>query len=281
MRTERWGLYACIALMTLSLAGQALAADRGLPPPDFHPFPTDDAIGADFRGSDVVLLFRYLAQASDRAQRDEFETTAEHEARTSNLATALAPIEPNREYAFPLDDIRARYDADRQEWILTSLLGNDCARIERSAILYSCRSLAIRQDLPDRVAHNAFGASVDIEVREVTDLRFAVPGNWLARSELFKRTMLGNYGFDLRVPMPIENARALRAYPLKAYAVGKFISPSIIQDTIYDRATISFPTERKTLSLIASFAPERVVIVAEGRPGIVHQFQVGSFDAQD
>lgn len=237
---------------------------------DLRPYEGAETITASFAGSNLRLLTEYLVRADEAAKKGEFETTTEHQARLADLKTAIAPVDPNKFYAIPLDGITADYDADRQVWQVRNRSTRGCSPYPSRPTLFECLSVSSRTTGSTYLGQNSYGATAEIENIAYNDIKFMMASDWPKVREVFKQGPFGDYNLDLSIPMPIDEARAYAGSEFEVYAVGSIISPWISRARPERFApTISDPTRTVIRSISLPMLAQELIVVAKGHAGAV------------
>lgn len=243
--------------------------------PDVQALPENGEIGASFSGSNVYQIYTMLSEADERAKKGDFETSKEHELRTSDLNKSLYPLDPNKEYAFPVKGAVFSYNPDLSSWSIKTSLGDGCEALNPNGDLFTCPSVYIHTEKSGYVGQNSFGATTNVRRRHVLGINYITSKTWMDKSRTFRRGVLGQYFIDINFEMPIDEAKKTDGHQLKLYAVGKIIAPFVDRKpTIYDAPTVANPVERKTDIVTLGLLPTRFIVVSEGRAGVQREFQI-------
>ena len=235
---------------------------------DFRPYGGEDTITATFSGSNVPLLRDYLVRSNAAAAKGEFETTSDHEARLHDLRTLLAPIDATKFYAFPVVPVSAKYEADQQEWHLTTTGG--CKSYPGREALWECLSAIQRVERPGYMGQNAYGATAMISNVTYNDIRFVVSSTFPKAKEVFREGGLGEYELDIRFAMPIKVARRYAGAAFEVYAIGYLVAPWVrVAKPINISPTISDPQRTQMNSVTLPMLAQQLIVVAKGHSGAV------------
>ena len=259
-----------IAGIVMSATGLAQTTSHAEIPgePDFRPYVGEQPITTTFRGSDVLLLNQYLVEANKRSEKGEFESTAEFEARSSNLTKALALIDDKAFYAFPLHGVSANYEADREIWTVVTDSVYGCTPYPGQADLLECLSVLDRTKSESYVGQNGFGAQAVIERVFEHDIRFVIARNWPQTQALFSQGTFGHYGLSLDFSMPIAEARQLGRDDIRVFAIGTIVAPTIRREREkYSSPNINDPTRLTSRATTLPMLAQQSVVVAKGRAG--------------
>lgn len=235
---------------------------------DFRPYLGEESILPNFDGSNVKLLRDYLVRASDGAAKREFETTSEYESRIGNLAVMLNPIDVSKPYAVPIDGVTAKYDADREEWTFSTFSG--CREYPGHASLWECLSLSERILESEYIGQNAYGATAKVQNVTYNDIRFVLSTSFPGVRQAFREGGLNEYALNLKIDMPIGDAKRYAGATFNVYAVGYLVGPWVrIAKPITISPTISDPQRTRMNSVTLPLLAQHLVVVAKGRPGAV------------
>ncbi len=273
MRPVSIALFGAALLATQSDPIWASTSKRAIPDrqkPDLRPYAGEESISPTFAGSNIPLLLSALVKADSLAKKGEFETTAEHQARTADLRSALAPVDPSKFYAMPLKGVSAKYDADREGWRLETHFGDGCTPLSGQPDVWSCKSKVIRTERGGYTGQNAYGATAEVERVTLTYVNFAISRTMPGVRDLFRQGTGGAYQLNAFIPMPVDKARQLAGTELQVFAIGSFITPKVLSDPIeFHSATISDPTDMRVEGITLPLLAQQFVIVAAGKAGAV------------
>ena len=169
--------------------------------PEFKPSAT--FVPPNYKGSDIKEIYRALSIAP----KDEFETTAQYEARKSKIPSGI--------YAFRIPTMLATYDADAGQFTAKYIV--DFAHRGRESREGGMIPLAEeRKGTSSRQASNAFGATVTVQTSKTHTWGITVPET---------RFII----VDLKFPVPVEKARAIKD------RIGALVVASIGPESVPER----------------------------------------------
>lgn len=219
-------------------------------------------LGPGYSGLDGWRVYQVLKSKEDRVKKDEFETTQEYQARLANSGVLMTPLNSNDDYAFQFKP-KVTYDADNQVFVLGEQYGGECKAKDYNSEnrTYLCEVASHRENRPNYIGQNAYGASATIHNIKGTDISVVVDRDELPKS-LFKRESYDtNYKIFTSIPVPREQAPYFRGKTIAILMVGKITSPILVQGrTLNKEATISDPYDMLILSYGVSFKPGRYII---------------------
>jgi len=228
------------------------------------------------RAAPIPEILRWLQAA--RLRRKEFETSAEHSARTG---PALAAIQSRLEQRQGttlimlqrrLPETFVRYNADNQRFnFATPGLGFDFVRTQTVRTPQATAYRTITNDpnivwTGSYVGSNAFGATRTVHSgeRESWGLAFdpgaSLTGSWPV------------HGYQISVPVPREAAPATKNN-LALMIAGDLTAPYYVDHDFYRGPTLDHPTELMSLSrlVVVQF---RCAAIIDRRNGKILQFLV-------
>lgn len=250
---------ACVALLSATsvqaqtvrkpIRKPAAMAAKPAPRPAPEPwrpraFTADDALPANYKGEDAVAYLGVYKGASSKATKDQFETTAAYEARMANPSALIAPIDINATYAFQYQT-SVKYDADKQAW----MVGGDYRTCNQPGYGSEVKGVALckvgeRLVYSEYEGSNSYGAKAKIDKTTGDYVSLAIPGGQLERAGFKKEKYLESYGLTRSIPMPLEQAAALRDMKIALLLVGSFSGATIVKGRgLLVDPTISKPSD--------------------------------------
>lgn len=132
-----------------------------------------------YQGVDPKRFYETFSSRTEALKKGEFETSEEFSQRTSDADTVLAPISTKRVYAFRIQGIEPKYNADRQVYEFFGLAGDyscDPAGLtggDRGMLTCKVANVMMLRD--KYTGSNAYGASRVVERTRATHLALALP----------------------------------------------------------------------------------------------------------
>ncbi|MGZ5551157.1 MAG: hypothetical protein ACXW0J_07125 [Nitrososphaeraceae archaeon] len=187
---------------------------------------------------------------SFKLTKDEFETTEEFEKRIANKDAILFPLNTSTLYAFRINSIPVKYDADTQVYVI----GNEyigCHNANSYYLTsdskddwYTCKVDTIFNYSDSYTGSNAFGISLPITRTISKEFSLAIKKNRLFDDVFDSKKYQDEYIYTDKVFIPIEKARSLRNMSIAVLFVGQINGTQIIQGKGYrKKPTIDSPTE--------------------------------------
>lgn len=175
--------------------------------------PTWIKLPPNYHGTDPVRVHDLLISKSVTSKKGEFETSEQFKARISDVDANLAPISRNTYYAFKIDSITYKYDADAQVYRISQSVLDACKQSERPKGWMVCQVKTVYRDNEGYDGSNAYGASRRVSKDHRTVFGVAIPlGIPALGLNTFNTNLLsGGAVYYANVPVPIEKAKSLKA----------------------------------------------------------------------
>lgn len=187
---------------------------------------------------DQMQFLATLKKSEQLYQKQDFETTAEHQARTKDLAQVLAPISPDAEYLFAPRYNDLNYDADTQRYV--GQYATDCYEYAFDDGEVACEFGEYTQNVRNFVGQNGFGATAAVTETNGTKVHLMMP------KPAARRFRTGqDYRLPNACPVPIAEAKQIGAtglgfgYLFKVTRAGVETGDMDLQD-----ATVQSPESR-------------------------------------
>lgn len=229
----------------------------------WKPAPYTGAIQPGYKGEDGFRVFEIFARNPANQKKDDFETTAQFDNRTSDLKAMIAPIDPDEPYAFKLGTT-AHYDADKQVFTFGYKDAYNCGlaslqKLDAQTVLCRIAEHTIPSD--SYIGENAFGAARQVTKIRGTRVSLTFPREIVERRGLFERVdSIGNYSLVHDVSVPIEKAALLRGKDLDVLLVGHFVDSKLVSGSgSYATPTISDPLDISMGEMALPFKPKAIV----------------------
>lgn len=209
-----------------------------------------------FAGTRFAEIFAELTKLKNKFKKDEYETTAQYDARLAALADSSLygkiKLSSLVGYVLPPGAIETLYNADTQTLNLFLPLQSDGSaecyvRPERISE-YECIAFTLIEDLKSSsryVGRNAFGLKKVITKQEFVELGIIFSGLQSLKPPAKKNYDRG-YAADLRVEP--NKARTLRS-SVRAILIGNFASPYAVAESRHDTPTMAEPLDITTTFL--------------------------------
>lgn len=195
------------------------AASPPQPPLDFAPKPFDpnlEALPSLYGGVTGTNFFDLLLEKVDAARKDQFETTAQYQARIADADTIIAPLSTRSEYLFLLKNAYTTYDADRGSY------GTDRSCDAMYGDEGGNRGLACSVDQTLRS-----GGLYGYQLRDISVLMDRAH----ARAAGLKKGPYSSYHQTYRCPASPEKARSLKDADVVIALVGRIKSIDLYRET--------------------------------------------------
>lgn len=184
--------------------------------------PTWTKLPPGYQGVDPVKVNQLLNAMSFDAKKGEFETTEQFQARISDADANLAPLNRKSYYAFKIDSIASKYDADAQVFRVSQNVLDACKESERPKGWMVCQVKTVYRDNEGYEGSNAYGATRHIAKDHRTVFGVAIPlgGPALGLGTFNTNMLSGGAVYYANVPVPIEKAKSLKASKLGVLFIG-------------------------------------------------------------
>ncbi|MEK6201309.1 MAG: hypothetical protein N2A40_02660, partial [Desulfobulbaceae bacterium] len=177
-----------------------------------------ETLPAYYSGTDPVFFLDTFK--SKIAYKGEFETIEEFAKRTANKDDLLSPINTSDLYAFRMNDIDIKYDADAQVYLIRYRCGKSYPweSLSKTDGWPACKVASVHRDDDTYVASNAFGASRVVKRTRGIDFALAIVDSnpWLSNEYKYRR-----------ISVPLEKARDLKDKELAVLFVGRVIEAKL------------------------------------------------------
>jgi hypothetical protein len=209
----------------------------------------------NFAGHDIKLIYAGLARRKERAEKGEFETTQEFEAR--KLRETSAPISPGLSLdsllAFDIKNSSGEtiYDADAKAMTVAIALGKP---MSGTTFLGSMRDFTVESayEKDSYEGSNAYGAKVQVTRHRGTSFGLAIDNfkdfgmkrylTSLTRKLGYSADLHKTDAFVIEISMDVETAKRVKS-GLTALAVVKLSHPPTFTGTFYSKPTYNKPDE--------------------------------------
>lgn len=194
----------------------------------------DTQLPSNYQGLDPLKFFEMFKSKVGNLKKGEYETSEEFAQRTTNKDAQLSPISTSDLYAFRIDNIQIKYDADAQTYLIGGQYGYSCRETYSSGKFkgwVTCKVAPTRRDKDTYTGTNAYGASVTVERTRGHDFSLAIVRGSPLFSAAFSpdRYLTDQYTFQDRLPVPIEKARDLKDMKVAVLFVGRVIDAKIVE----------------------------------------------------
>lgn len=251
MRLAKWFLL-LVVVGEMCLAARTSGHRYGKFQSTFSSAPFDPGVTSlppRFPGNDPKAVYDSLFAIQQKAEKSEFESTAQYRERlrqTNTNTPLVGTLSLDSTYAFRItsSQIETKYDADAQQLTITIRIGPVVSNDPRMKTNKILRRLEILHDVVSERAYeatNAFGAKMNVQSTLVDSYNVALSGLQVPN------------GFDetsLAISLPPQEA--MRAKPNVAGLVAVKLDPRppyfTAEETSYGRATYEFPYEYTTNS---------------------------------
>lgn len=207
------------------------------PVTEWKPESFNEASGHTFP-VDQMQFLALMKNADAKFQKLDFETTAEHEARTKDLASLLAPIDPRAEYVFAPQYNDMKYDADSQRY--KGEYPTDCYELFFSDGQVACEIAEFAQDVRSYQGQNSYGARA-----EVTETLGSKIHLVMSKTDARRYRKNSEYLLPNTCPLPIEEAKSIGADGIGFAYLFKVAKAEVeVGDREYEDATIASPSSR-------------------------------------
>ncbi len=239
---RRWTIL-LVLMFTAPLLSQHAPNKASLPSPQGFVSGAFDqsrkTVGANFRGHDLIALFRSLQRSPDLREKGEFETTAAFEARQAKFVdepllprflpnSLMALVVPHEGW---LAESEFQYDAD-EEVLQVHLNTSPVHDFPSPRVTLRWAS----GDLGSYAASNAFGATV--RVHSSNEVEYGI----VFDTDRYSDLIFDHDGVIDRIAMPPDKARSTVPH-LRLLLVCRLVSPWLNTESGMHEATISEPRE--------------------------------------
>lgn len=221
------------------------------------------SLPANYKGEDAYNFFQVFNEAALKIKKDEFETTTAYQARIADVSALIAPIDPNSLYAFKIGTTSS-YDADSQIFTVGYKNAYNCetpAYDLKEGSVFLCTVETHFSPSESYQGQNAYGATVAVKRIRGEKISVTVPRSMMVLADVFSKVdSIGNYSVIHTIPMPIEQASALRGKHLDVLFVGRIAGPTMVSGRIMSsKPTINDPTDMFVSQNGIPFEPTSVV----------------------
>jgi hypothetical protein len=222
----------------------------------FRPFDIQvNKLPPHFKGHDIKSIYRELAARRGKAEKGEFETTPEFEARIKreNDAPILGGLHKDSYLALVIENAsgEAIYDADLKTMTMAVALSSGAKNSYTPSDKKALTSIG-NSRLEKYEASNAFGAKTIVDRISGIDYNIAF-SNYMSfglsrylNSDRAKRgvtdDIFANDVILAQIPMDVALARGAKAR-LKILAIVKLVEPYTYEGTHYSKPTMDSPSE--------------------------------------
>jgi hypothetical protein len=189
-----------------------------------------NALPPNYRGVDAQKFYSFLSEKIANLKKGEFETTEEFRSRTSDVDEMLSPISAAALYAFRVNEVAIKYDADAKAYVIGQKYGYSCRStysIGGGDGWLTCKVVATRRKNEKRVGVNGFG--VAFPVWSIRGHDFALAVN--RANPLFGRVFLkegSQYLLSDNLPLPVSKAKELKGKTVGVLFVGRVAQASFV-----------------------------------------------------
>ncbi len=195
-----------------------------------------DRLPPNYPGIDPVKFFEMFKLKVGNLKKGEFETSEEFTQRTANGDALLSPITTADTYAFRINQISVKYDADAQAYLIGGQDGYTCKEtypFGKFKDWVTCTVSYIWYKNDTYVGSNAYGASRTVERIRGLNFALAIAKSSAVLSATFtqkqERYLKDQYLFQDRLPVPLEKARSLKDMQIAVLFVGRITDAKVIE----------------------------------------------------
>jgi len=234
------------------------------------PYKSGSNLPPNFKGININKLWRFFESKQNSLIKGEYETTAAYEGRLSKSVNDMAPLSPDKEYAFLLPDIFPKYDADTQTFDIQSLMF--CQKTPDfgdNKGWATCTVGNVQSASSSYVGSNAFGVTMSVDKTKGNNLAIAVRDDSpFLQSNIFSHNehseAIGAFDLKTGFSYPIDKSRALKNEAIGVLLVGKFNSEKFITGRpMLISPTINDPTDMSITEDAVPFTPTAIVYYVE------------------
>lgn len=228
--------------------------------------PSQQSLPPNFAGVDRKKFLRLFESKVESIKKDEYETTEQFQARLSNAGGLLAPISTEALYAFQIEELKLRYDADKQEFVVDNYYS--CAKTSdfgESKGWVTCKLGPVIREFSSYVGSNAYGASMKVDKVFGKDLAIAVKpeSSFLATSGFEHSQYSSRYSWKTAFSMPLDQARALKGLEIRALVVGRVSAAKLVEgQALLVDPKIDSPRDVFVLQPAIPFEPLKIIYYA-------------------
>ena len=209
-----------------------------------------DRLPPNYSGLDPVEFYRMLESKLANLKKDEFETSEEFSKRTSDKDALLFPLNTTDLYAFRMDTISVKYDADLQIYSTWDPHEFRCPKSSfyRSPEFWvTCDVSQVSRVEDEYIGSNAYGASRSINRTRGINLALAIKAASLMNNGAFLQDSDAEQDYFFRdfASVPLEYARDLKGMKISILFVGRITDAKIIDG----KPRILSPTIDRTTDL--------------------------------
>ena len=241
--------------------------------------PDQQELPPNYSGLDRQKFLALFESRAKNIKKDEFETNDQFTERVMNPGDSLSPISTDALYAFQIKDLKLKYDADKQEYVVDSVymcrkLSYSLTGEKRIQGLVTCEVGPATRNVSQYRGTNAFGVSANVKQLTGRTLVFAIRANspfmsssafkpkplpeTPGESEMSERIRERLKAYRARVPdpgsreffrwekaflLPLEKARTLKGLNIRALLLGQVSDARMLRaPSFIMEPTIDSPT---------------------------------------
>lgn len=178
-----------------------------------------------YTGIDPIKFYLMFKSKVDKIKKGEFETSEEFAQRTANKDALLTPINTSNLYAFRIDNINTKYNADTQVFEIDFHCGKEGSFLfNDSGHWVTCTVAHFSSQTDIYTGSNAYGASVKVKRYRGKSFSLAISED----NSLLKTTLSFEYdNYHDKLSIPLNKARNLKNTKVAVLFVGQVIDAKI------------------------------------------------------
>lgn len=214
-----------------SKSAKAVKAQQNWAPMQYDD--TGTGFAAGYQGTDPKRFHQLFKERIEALKKGEFETSEEFSRRTEDADVILAPISTQKDYAFRVQEIEPKYDADTQTYQFRGSVGDyscgPAGLIGKDRSTFVCKVATVVMISDKYTGSNAYGASRVVNRIRGTALAIAIQNTSNVSGNVFDYPD-GNGSIRLvdTLPMPLERAKTLKG-DIGLLFIGNITSPRWVE----------------------------------------------------
>jgi|CXWL01.1.fsa_nt_gi hypothetical protein len=199
-----------------------------------------------YTGLDPKKFLSVFKSKVESTKKGEFETSEAVVQRTANKDAVLAPINTSDLYAFRIDNIDIKYDADAQAYTIGGSFNYKCRKTPPWGNFkdwFTCKVTSISRESDTYEGGNAFGASLTVERTQGRDFALAFQKDSPLLSSVLSSGRSFNYEYQDKFSVTLEKARSLKDMNVAVLFVGRVSDVIIVDNYTRVEPTIDWPRD--------------------------------------
>lgn len=230
-----------------------------------------------YNGLDAKQFYKLFKSKVGKLKKGEFETTEEFEKRTEDKDVLLAPINTSALYAFRIDYINSKYNADSQTYETDNSGSVRFCSDDSPLGWVTCKLDSISHKERKYTGNNSFGATINITKRTGLNFALAIPKKSSAINQVFEHIKPGDghqggYLYRDKFDFPLVDARKLGKKNISVLFVGRVTDAKILEGrSLISEPTIDYPFDDFIQEEAMPFELKKIIYYVVQTGEILHQ----------